>query len=182
MKRWSVILVLLLVFTGAAFAQKGKTEKNPYEGYSFVIAKGTFSLSVLDKEGNVLHCFPVAIGENPGQKRKSGDCKTPEGVCPVTHIKNVKGVKYDYHDGLGPVEAYGPYFIYLDTPGFKYIGVHGTCPERDDRIGTRDSKGCIRLHNEDLMTVLPYAHPGMTVRIVPGLRDIWEDWLIDRKN
>ena len=179
MKRWTVILVLLLSIVGTASAQKGK---NPYEGYSFVISKGTFSLSVLDKEGNLLHCVPVAIGENPGQKRKSGDCKTPEGILPVTHIKNVKGVKYDYHDGLGPVEAYGPYFIYLDTPGFKFIGVHGTCPERDDRIGTRDSKGCIRLHNEDLMTVLPYAHPGMTVRVVPGLRDIWEDWLIDRKN
>ena len=179
MKRWTVILVLLLSIVGTASAQKGK---NPYEGYSFVISKGTFSLSVLDKEGNLLHCFPVAIGENPGQKRKSGDCKTPEGILPVTHIKNVKGVKYDYHDGLGPVEAYGPYFIYLNTPGFKFIGIHGTCPERDDRIGTRDSKGCIRLHNEDLMTVLPYAHPGMTVRVVPGLRDIWEDWLIDRKN
>ena len=179
MKRWSVILALLLSFAGTAMAQKAK---NPYEGYSFLVSKGTFTLRVLDKGGDVLHAFPVAIGENPGQKTKSGDCKTPQGTFPVTNIKNVKGVKYDYHDGLGPVEAYGPYFIYFDTPGFKYIGVHGTCPERDDRIGTRDSKGCIRLHNEDLLTVLPYAHAGMKIRIVPGLRDIWEDWLIQQKN
>ncbi len=179
MKRWTAILALLLSFAGAALAQKAKS---PYEGYSFLICKGTFSLSVLDAEGKAVHTFPVAIGENFGQKTKSGDCKTPEGVFPVTNIKNVKGVKYDYHDGLGPVEAYGPYFIYFDTPGFKYIGVHGTCPERDDRIGSRDSKGCIRLHNEDLMVVLPYAHAGMKIKVVPGLADIWADWLANQKN
>ena len=119
--------------------------------------------------------FPVATGENAGRKRKAGDAKTPEGTFTVTWIQNTRGVLYDYHDGHGQVEAYGPWFIHLET-GFKAIGIHGTCPHRDDRIGTRDSKGCIRLHNADLLEILPYIEKGTRVVIIPGP----EDALVDR--
>lgn len=173
MKRWTVILVLLLSGMAAAHAQG---TKNPYEGYSLVIYKGSFTISLVDAQQDTLYTFPVATGEMPGQKTRPGDCKTPQGTFKVTWVQNTRGVMYDYHDGKGLVEAYGPYFIHLETPGFKAIGVHGTCPERDDRIGTRDSKGCIRLHNRDLLTILPYVHPGMDVKIVPGFADIWYDF------
>lgn len=170
MKRWLFSVVLILSMAVSAAGQK-----NPYEGYSLLVDKGAFTLSVLTAEGRAVHTYPVAIGENPGQKTRSGDCKTPEGNFTVTWVQDTRGVMYDYHDGKGLVEAYGPWFIHLETPGFKYIGVHGTCPERDDRIGTRDSKGCIRLHNKDLLVILPYVYPGMKVRVVPGIEDIAAD-------
>ena len=145
------------------------------EKYSILVDKGAFTLSVLDEAGNALMTYPVATGEFAGKKRKSGDCKTPEGTFYVTWVQNTRGVMYDYHDGKGKVEAYGPWFIHLETPGFKSIGIHGTCPERDDRIGTRDSKGCIRLHNEDLLQILPYVGKGTKVVIIPGPEDLAVD-------
>ena len=175
MKRWMAILVLALGLSALAGAQGKGGEKNPYEGYSLLVDKGAFTISLLDAGGKAVYTYPVAIGENPGQKRKEGDCKTPEGTFLVTWVQNTRGVMYDYHDGKGLVEAYGPWFIHIETPGFKYIGVHGTCPERDDRIGTRDSKGCVRLHNEDLLTIIPYVYKGMKVRIIPGPADIAAD-------
>ena len=170
MKRWIVIILLALGLGAAASAQE-----NPYKGYSLLVDKGAFTISLLDAEGKALHVFPVATGENPGQKTRSGDSKTPEGTFTVTWVQDTRGVLYDYHDGKGKVEAYGPWFIHLETPGFKAIGVHGTCPERDDRIGTRDSKGCVRLHNKDLQVIIPYVYSGMKVRIVPGPEDIAAD-------
>ncbi|MBQ2515480.1 MAG: L,D-transpeptidase, partial [Bacteroidales bacterium] len=58
---------------------------------------------------------------------------------------------------------------------FKAIGIHGSCPHRDDRIGTRDSKGCIRLHNADLLELLPYVEKGTKVIILPGPEDACVD-------
>lgn len=175
MKKWIVILVLTLGLGVLAGAQGKGQEQNPYEGYSLLIDKGAFTISLLDAKGQALYTYPVAIGLNPGQKRKEGDCKTPEGTFLVTWVQDTRGVMYDYHDGKGLVEAYGPKFIHIETPGFKYIGVHGTCPERDDRIGTRDSKGCVRLHNSDLLTIIPYVYKGMKVHIIPGPEDIEAD-------
>ena len=143
-----------------------------------LVDKGAMELYLLSAEGDTLQRYPVATGEKIGRKRVAGDSKTPEGTFTVEWIQNTRGVLYDYHDGKGKVEAYGPYFIHLVT-GFKAIGIHGTCPERDDRIGTRDSKGCIRLHNEDLLKLLPHVKKGMKVRVVPGPEDIALDRKLD---
>ena len=162
MKKVTSILLALLLGAALSAAEPEK--------YSLLVDKGAFTLSVLDASGKALMTFPVATGENPGNKRRSGDCKTPEGTFLVTWVQNTRGVLYDYHDGHGPVEAYGPWFIHLET-GFKAIGIHGTCPHRDHRIGTRDSRGCIRLHNADLLELLPYVGKGTKVRIIPGPED-----------
>ncbi len=163
-----VIVTSLLLLAPDAGAQK-------IPGARLLVDKGAFTLSVISDKGDTLMTYPVATGENAGRKRKSGDCKTPEGTFTVTWVQNTKGVLYDYHDGKGKVEAYGPYFIHLETPGFKAIGIHGTCPERDDRIGTRDSKGCIRLHNADLLKILPYVGKGTKVTVIPGPDDLEVD-------
>ena len=163
-----VIVTSLLLLAPDAGAQK-------IPGARLLVDKGAFTLSVISDKGDTLMTYPVATGENAGRKRKSGDCKTPEGTFTVTWVQNTKGVLYDYHDGKGKVEAYGPYFIHLETPGFKAIGIHGTCPERDDRIGTRDSKGCIRLHNADLLKILPYVGKRTKVPVIPGPDDLEVD-------
>ena len=167
MKKTITVLILLLSCLLAVGEGKGKC--------SILVDKGAFTLSLLSEKGDTLMAFPVAIGENPGQKTKQGDCKTPEGVFTVTWVQNTKGIKYDYHDGNGKVDAYGPYFIHFNTPVSSTIGIHGTCKERVDRIGTRDSKGCIRLLNEDLLKILPYVYKGMKIKIIPGPEDILAD-------
>ena len=166
-------ILLVIVTSLLLLAPDAGVQKIP--GARLLVDKGAFTLSVISDKGDTLMTYPVATGENAGRKRKSGDCKTPEGTFTVTWVQNTKGVLYDYHDGKGKVEAYGPYFIHLETPGFKAIGIHGTCPERDDRIGTRDSKGCIRLHNADLLKILPYVGKGTKVTVIPGPDDLEVD-------
>ena len=167
MKRISLIILLIFSCFLSSAQSKGKC--------SILVDKGSFTLFLLSEKGDSLMRFPVAIGENPGRKTKQGDCKTPEGVFTVTWVQNTKGIRYDYHDGNGKVDAYGPFFIHFNTPVSKTIGIHGTCRERVDRIGTRDSKGCIRLLNEDLLKLLPYVYKGMKIKIIPGPEDILAD-------
>lgn len=45
----------------------------------------------------------------------------------------------------------------------RYIYFHGT--NHEDKIGTPASHGCIRLRNEDMITLFDYAQPGMAVEI-----------------
>lgn len=181
MKRSATILILSFLLLAGVLPLVAVTRTPSGEGeYSIIVDKGTFTLYLLDSEGDTLRHYPVATGIYAGRKRREGDCKTPEGTFTVTWVQNTKGVLYDYHDGMGKVEAYGPFFIHLDTPPFKAIGIHGTCKEREDRIGTRDSKGCIRLYNEDLRSLLKYVSPGMKVTVIPGKDDIDIDRALDR--
>ena len=173
MKHLRIIAIALLLALLPLYSAWAAGEK--YDSHYLVVDKGAFTLSLFTKDGQLLKSYPVATGMYPGRKRRAGDSKTPEGVFKVTWVQNTKGVMYDYHDGVGKVEAYGPWFIHLETPGFKAIGIHGTCPERDDRIGTRDSKGCIRLHNTDLLELLPYVGKGMKVKVMPGQEDLEVD-------
>lgn len=138
------------------------------------IDKQAFEITLFSAEGVPLMIFPICTGVNAGNKKVAGDNKTPEGIFTVQSIEDKSHVTFDYHDGLGPVYAYGPWFFRLRT-GFQGIGIHGTCPERDHLIGTRDSHGCIRLHNEDLLRLKPHIFVGMKVLIVPGIEDLRVD-------
>ena len=51
----------------------------------------------------------------------------------------------------------------LKVPNFNSIGIHGTC--KPESIGTRDSEGCIRLHNNDLQRLRALIYLGMPVII-----------------
>ena len=101
-----------------------------------------------------------------GNKTRAGDHKTPEGTFKIKIIHDATTLKYDFKDGKGPREgAYGPYFFRLSVPGFNDIGIHGTVfPES---IGTRCSRGCIRLKNEDIKILYPLCYTGMTVVVEP---------------
>ena len=168
--RFFLLISLALACQLELYAQKPDAAAD-YEGYSILIDKGAFELRLLDAKGAEVLRYPVATGLNPGQKTRVGDCKTPQGTFVVTWVQDTRGVLYDYHDGAGPVEAYGPWFIHMEVPGFRSIGIHGTCPERDDRIGTRDTKACVRLHNDDIRNLVKYVYKGMKVTIVAGPED-----------
>ena len=92
--------------------------------------------------------------------------KTPEGIFKISEVLNSRGLSHDFKDGNGPVpEAYGPWFLRLNVPGFVDIGIHGTpFPES---IGTRATEGCIRLRNEDITDLKQRVGVGTTVIILP---------------
>ena len=137
-------------------------------GTSILIKKSEFRLYLL-VDGNVVNSWPVALGKNAGQKRVSGDMKTPDGTFPIDEVLDSSYWTHDFHDGKGEIEgAYGPYFISLDTSdlsggAWDGIGIHGTHDPAS--IGTCASEGCIRMHNSDLLALKKQITVGTQVTI-----------------
>ena len=100
------------------------------------------------KDNEVIKAYGIAVGRNPGQKERAGDCRTPEGNFTVQQIQNAGSWTHDFKDGKGVIMgAYGPWFIRLKT-GWNGIGIHGT--HDPGSIGTDVTEGCIRLQNKDV--------------------------------
>lgn len=139
-----------------------------------VISKQDMQLRLIDYEGNTLFCAPVATGKAYGNKQKQGDMRTPEGVFQVSDIQDASKWSHDFGDGKGEIKgAYGDYFIRLDVPGHKGIGIHGT--HDPESIGSRASEGCIRLRNEDLNKLVSLIYPPMTVIVTPSAIDEYQN-------
>jgi lipoprotein-anchoring transpeptidase ErfK/SrfK len=151
MKRLLILLLIALPFV--SFAEN-----------RIIISKKLLHLYVVNEKNDTIFNCPVACGINYGNKTRAGDHKTPEGEFKIKMMYDATSWKYDFGDGQGMrVGAYGPYFFRLDVPGFNDIGIHGTIfPES---IGTRSSRGCIRLRNEDIKKLYPLCRKGMTVVI-----------------
>ena len=138
---------------------------NAPKGTSILVKKSEFRL----EDGTAVNSWPVALGKNAGQKRVSGDMKTPDGSFPVDEILDASYWTHDFGDGKGEIAgAYGPYFISLDTSALSGgawdgIGIHGTHDPAS--IGTCASEGCIRMNNSDLRTLKKHISVGTRVTI-----------------
>lgn len=130
------------------------------ENHIFV-EKNNLRLSVVSEKGDTLASFPVSVGTNSGNKQRRGDLRTPEGNFTVRRIENSSGWDARYVAGQGRVSPYGPVFIRLWTAPWSGIGIHGT--SQPSTIGTRESEGCIRMLNEDVLTLSKMVTPGMSV-------------------
>lgn len=169
-----LILLLFTACTILSCATRRPALTLPIEdggtAHYLLISKEQMRLSVVDSAGEVRARFPIACGENYGNKERSGDRKTPEGLFWVEEVVATSAWTHDFGDGKGEQSgAYGPYFIRLHTPPHTGIGIHGT--NRDHSIGTRSSAGCVRMHNRDLLRLIPYIYIGMPVFITPAYAD-----------
>lgn len=133
---------------------------------SIVIDKQHLTLTVLSSAGDTVKTYRIACAVNYGPKTCKGDHKTPEGTFPINQLLNARGIPHDFHDGKGPIKnAYGPWFLRLDVPGFNDIGIHGT--HLPESIGTRATEGCIRMTNEDITELKSMVRVGTLVTILP---------------
>lgn len=138
----------------------------PVPQLSVVIDKGAHRLTVF-RGGRKLREFGVAVGRNVGDKQRTGDMRTPEGMFPVEQIHNASYWVHDFGDGNGIIEgAYGPLFIRLHTPPWKGIGIHGT--HDPDSIGSNATEGCVRMKNEELIDFAEMIDIGTPVTILPN--------------
>ena len=168
MKR-SIIIFITLLLVSLTMSAQGRFSKYLDQADSFpfiVIDKQDFTLNLIDEKGNSIVEYGIACAINYGNKEKKGDHKTPEGTFKINQLLNAKGLSHDFKDGKGPIkDAYGPWFLRLNVPGFIDIGIHGTpFPES---IGSRATEGCIRLKNEDILDLKPRVKVGTTVIILP---------------
>ena len=160
------LVALLPAFSAGAqsrFTQYlDQAEKAPF----VVVDKQALKLTLVDPQGNPIKEYGISVAVNYGPKKVRGDHKTPEGTFKINQLLNAKGLSHDFKDGKGPIpDAYGPWFLRLDVPGFWDIGIHGTpFPES---IGTRATEGCIRLRNEDILDLKNQVKVGTVVIILP---------------
>jgi lipoprotein-anchoring transpeptidase ErfK/SrfK len=124
-----------------------------------VVRKSEFELELVEEDR--IRRFPVAVGSNPdgADKIAEGDCRTPEGEFTIVSIEDSAGWEREGE------RVYGPLFLRLDCPPWKGIGIHGT--NEPDSVGTRSSRGCIRMRNEDLIELAGSVSVGTPVTILP---------------
>ena len=167
MKKILTVLCLLLA-TLSLKAQRNYSEFVAAAGSApfIVVDKTALTLALVDENGKAIKEYGIAVAVNYGPKKVAGDHKTPEGKFKINELLYAKGLKHDFHDGKGPIrDAYGPWFLRLDVPGFRDIGIHGTpFPES---IGSRATEGCIRMRNSDILDLKNRVQLGTVVIITP---------------
>lgn len=168
---WVVLIIPYLILIPAYYWHKNKI--NEIKNSSFIIInKEEMQLYHYNYEGVLLQKSPIACGKNYGNKVEIGDNKTPEGVFTINQVEDASSWTHDFKDDeQGEINgAYGPYFIRLNVPGQKGIGIHGTHDPRS--IGNRASEGCVRMKNEDLRDLVSNIKTALVVIITPSKSDL----------
>ena len=165
-------IVILLPYVLYAFEKMrfDKTLKETARAAFILVDKEELMITVFNYNGDEVFKSGISCGKNYGDKRVVGDLKTPEGVFRVCDIQDASDWGHDFKDGNGWIEgAYGSTFIRLEVPGHKGIGIHGT--HKPESIGTRDTEGCIRLENSELLKLKEFVYVGMVVVVSPSAED-----------
>ncbi|MDR0386013.1 MAG: L,D-transpeptidase [Prevotellaceae bacterium] len=133
-----------------------------------LVSKQDMKLRMIKYHDSIMPVFPIATGLNPGDKKKSGDKKTPEGIFSVYAIHDASDWDYDFRDGKGKIKGtYGKYFIRFKE--HYHIGIHGT--HLPETIGSRATDGCVRMHNENVEKIVPVVSRSKTLIIVAPARE-----------
>lgn len=112
----------------------------------------------------LLKDFYVSTGKLSGNKKSSGDLRTPEGVYFITsHIPDDR-LPDLYGIGAYPMNYPNEWDRHLGKTGYG-IWLHGTEAAYYSRPPL-DSEGCVVLPNLDLQSVSEYLQPGITPIIV----------------
>ena len=140
-----------------------------------VVSKLNQVLSVYDRNATgdtvLVAQYPCCMGKNKGNKQRRGDMRTPESPSgkpfKITMIQDASTWKHDFKDGRGNIKAYGHWFLRLETPGHRGIGIHGST-NNENTVPGRASEGCIRLLDKDIITLKEhFAYVGMPVTVQP---------------
>jgi len=133
------LLIFCLIYTPAAFGAKA-SEGDENDAF-LVINKKTNKMAYFSN-GYLERIFDVATGRTPSL--------TPEGIFPI--VNKIKNRPYytDNIPGGDPRNPLGDRWLGLHvgkTYGTTYA-IHGN--NNEDSIGKYVSKGCVRMHNDDI--------------------------------
>lgn len=171
-----LFILLLLPLAGAANLQVDSLPlpERPTGTAFIVISKHDLTLTVYDlgATGDTIMVaqFPCCMGKNKGNKQKRGDMRTPESPTgkpfKITMIQDASTWRHNFHDGRGNIKAYGHWFLRLETPGHRGIGIHGST-NNEHTVPGRASEGCIRLLDKNIITLKEhFAYVGMPVTVL----------------
>lgn len=140
----------------------GNHSRSPY---ALVVEKATHTLTVVKYENgtaSIVTSFPCKTGKNHGDKRVSGDQKTPEGVYFLTQklsrrkIENLVGKTNAYQYGdLAFTTNFPNYLDRLAGKNGSGIWLHGTDEPFNDS-SLNDTRGCVVTTNETINALSKY--------------------------
>ncbi len=122
--------------------------------YCILVEKESQKLMLYQRNGNGIELikeYTCSTGQNHGDKLKSGDKKTPEGVYYFKKIYNDHQLPSRY-GVMAFVLDFPNYLDRVEEKGGNGIWLHGL----DRPLVPYDSKGCIALVNEDILEVSTY--------------------------
>lgn len=135
---------------------------------ALLVDKRNHRLYVYEREADgtprLLQDFYVSTGKANGNKKLSGDLRTPEGVYFIT--RHIPGNKLPDLYGVSayPMNYPNEWDQHLGKTGYG-IWLHGTKAAYYSRPPL-DSEGCVVLPNIDLTAVAAHLHPGVTPIVV----------------
>jgi murein L,D-transpeptidase YafK len=135
-----------------------------------------------------LFSFKIAIGKEEGDKQKTGDNRTPEGIYFSQSILNGKSLGAKYGPFAIPIDFPNPLDRYLGKTGYG-IWLHGV--EQDNRIeAAKVTEGCVAFYNADINSLTQWLVPDQSVVVIARdasqvnrpenvalVRQLTQDWI-----
>ena len=132
--------------------------------YAILVEKSTQKLYLYDKYHKLIKTFQVTTGRNQGDKGRSGDRKTPEGVYFFTVVKDDRELLPEYGVMAMPINY--PNFIDA-TLHKKGNGIWFHATDQPDRpLKPYDTRGCVVAANEDILELAEYIKLQTTPMII----------------
>ena len=182
---WFAVIMLPVISSGVSASQHKEAESKAVAGhqiglakapdvfisfdndsgikYAMVVEKDTQQLFVYsyDDAFKKIYNFKCSTGEVAGEKSRSGDKKTPEGVYFFTNEYKKRDLSLTYGIMAFPID-YPNFFDRIEGRKGYSIWLHGT----DKPIKPRDSNGCIVLANNDIDRLAKYIDLNRTPIII----------------
>ena len=150
------------------------------------IDKSSQTFYLLERKSpiRVVNTFPCATGQATGDKELEGDRRTPEGVYFVERRIRTDELDYKlYGESAHALNFPNPVDRIKGKTGYG-IWIHG----RGKELLPRDTRGCVALSNQDILSIDPDLQNGTPVVIAdkvtwnpdPGQSELVADELVER--
>ncbi len=137
------------------------SENNPT--HAIIVEKASQQLFILAYDGTIRveRSYPCSTGMNKGDKKQSGDRKTPEGAYFLMKKFRKRELSPTYGSLAFPID-YPNFLDTLEKRDGNSIWLHGT----DKPLKPRDSNGCVVMNNNDIRAVSKYIKLNRTPIII----------------
>lgn len=139
-----------------------------YSPYSFLVDKAARTLSVwrqTPQGPERIAQFPADLGKNTGDKRFSGDHKTPEGIYFLKERLEGKQIDFNLYGRRAFTTDYPNFFDKMEGKTGYGIWLHAV---PDEVPLTRGSRGCVVVRNNVILDISQYVRLGRTPILIQG--------------
>ncbi len=137
-----------------------------YSPFAFVVDKKQRTLTVweqTDSSYTKVAEFPADLGKNNGEKKSSGDAKTPEGIYFLNSMLEGNGLDFEKYGKRAFVTNYPNFFDQREGKTGSGIWLHAV---PDSVPLTRGSKGCVVVRNDAILNLTQYIKLAKTPLLI----------------